>query len=64
HSRTPGHIDDPAPFDLVFPCPPLNLSGGACRRERRAEECMYHSGDIVTLAAGHYRLREQLAGSA
>jgi len=25
---------------------------------------MYHSGDIVTLAAGHYRLREQLAGSA
>ena len=25
---------------------------------------MYGSGDIVTLAAGHYRLREQLAGSA
>ena len=25
---------------------------------------MVHSGDIVTLAAGHYRLREQLAGSA
>ena len=25
---------------------------------------MYQSGDIVTLAAGHYRLREQLAGSA
>lgn len=25
---------------------------------------MYHSGDIVTLAGGHYRLREQLAGSA
>jgi len=25
---------------------------------------MYDSGDIVTLAGGHYRLREQLAGSA
>jgi len=25
---------------------------------------MYASGDIVTLASGHYRLREQLAGSA